>query len=65
MVITSFIQSITSPTKFCHMNQIILWMWSCDQSSVTLAFAEEKLAQPQFFDQKNRSFGGEVLVQVQ
>ena len=26
------------PTKFCHMAQIILWMWSCGQSLVTLAF---------------------------
>ena len=23
---------MTSPTNFCHMTQIILWMWSCDQS---------------------------------
>ena len=37
-VITSYILSMTSPTKFCQMTQIILWMWSCDQSLVTLAF---------------------------
>ena len=37
-VITSYILSMTSPAKFCHMTQIILWMWSCDQSLVTLAF---------------------------
>ena len=37
-IITSYILSVTSPTKFCHMTQIILWMWSCDQSLVTLAF---------------------------
>ena len=37
-VITSYILSLTSPTKFCYMNQIILWMWSCDQYLVTLAF---------------------------
>ena len=37
-VITSYILSMTSPTKFCHMTQIILWMWSCDQSLITLAF---------------------------
>ena len=37
-VITSYIMSVTSPTKFCHMAQIILWMLSCDQSFVTLAF---------------------------
>ena len=24
--------------KFCHMSQIILWMWSCDQNLVALAF---------------------------
>ena len=29
---------MTLPTKFCHMTQIILWMRSCDQSLVTLAF---------------------------
>ena len=37
-VITSYIMSMTSPAKFCHMTEIILWMWSCDQSLVTLAF---------------------------
>ena len=37
-VITSNILSMTSPTKFCHMTPVILWMWSCDQSLVTLAF---------------------------
>ena len=35
-VIMSYILSMTSPTKFCHFTQIILWMWSCDQSLVTL-----------------------------
>ena len=30
--------SMTSQTKFCHIAQIILWMWSCDQSFVALAF---------------------------
>ena len=24
--------------KFCHMNQIILWIWSCGRILVTLAF---------------------------
>ena len=38
-VITSYILSMTSSTKFCHMTQIILRMWSWDQSLVTLAFA--------------------------
>ena len=37
------------PTKFCHMTQIILWLWSCDQSLVTLAFVEEKLSLRQFY----------------
>ena len=27
-----------SPTKFYHLTQIILSMWSCDQILVTLAF---------------------------
>ena len=31
----SYIMSMTSPTEFCHMTQIILWMWSCDQRLVT------------------------------
>ena len=35
---TSHILSMTSPTKFCHVMQIKLWMWSCDQSLVTLTF---------------------------
>ena len=29
-VMTLWFLSMTSPTKFYHMNQIILWMWSCD-----------------------------------
>ena len=37
-VITSYIVSMTSPATFCHMTQLILWVWSCDQSLVTLAF---------------------------
>ena len=37
-VITSYIMSVTSPTKFCRMTQIIFCVWSCDQSLVTLAF---------------------------
>ena len=35
-----FIYSVYDVTKkFCHMTQVILWVWSCDQSLVTLAFA--------------------------
>ena len=37
-VTTSYILSMTLPKKFCQMTQIILWMWSCDQSLVTLAY---------------------------
>ena len=37
-VITSYILSVTSPKIFYHMTHIILWMWSCDQNLVTLAF---------------------------
>ena len=43
-VIKSYIMSMTSPKKLCHMTQIILWMWSCDQSFVTVAFVQEKLS---------------------
>ena len=37
-VITSYILSMTSQKKNCHMTQIILWMWLCDLSLVTLVF---------------------------
>ena len=36
--ITSYILSITSTKNFCYMTQVALWMWSRDQSLVTLAF---------------------------
>ena len=39
---------MTSPTK-CHMNQIILWIWSCDQSLATLVFVKQKLSEPHFY----------------
>ena len=45
---------MTSPTRFCHMTQIILWMWSFDQSLVTLEFVQEKLSQPQFYKNLTR-----------
>ena len=32
----------------------ILWMWSCDQSLVTLAFVKEKLLQPHFYKDLTR-----------
>ena len=34
----SYLLSVTSMTKFCHMTQIILKTWSCDQSLMTLTF---------------------------
>ena len=37
-VMTSKFLSKTSPTKFYHVTQIILLMWSCDQSLVTPTF---------------------------
>ena len=59
---------MTSPTKFRLMNQIILSMWSSDQSLVTLAFGKENVIITsilQGFDEKNHFFCGVVLVQVQ
>ena len=32
---------MTSPTNFYHVIQIVLWMWSCDQSLVNVAFLWE------------------------
>ena len=34
-VMTSYILSMTSPTKFLHVTQIILYMWLCDQNLLT------------------------------
>ena len=31
---------MASPTKFYHVTQIILWIWSCDQSLTTPHFYE-------------------------
>ena len=45
---------MTSLSKFCHMTQIILWTWSCDQSLVTLAFVKEKLSEPHFYKDLTR-----------
>ena len=56
---TSYIMSMTSPTKFRLMNQIILPMWSSDQSLVTLAFGKENVIITsilQGFDEKNHFF---------
>ena len=41
MVMTTKFLSTTSPIKFFHVTQIILKMWSCDESLVTLAFLRE------------------------
>ena len=43
-----------SPTKFYHVIQIILYMCSCDQSLVTVAFLWEKISQPQFYKDLTR-----------
>ena len=48
------ILSMTSATKFYHVIQIILWMCSCDQSLVTVAFLWEKLSQPKFYNDLTR-----------
>ena len=39
---------MTSPTKFHHVIEI-LYMCSCDQSLVTVAFLREKLSQSEFY----------------
>ena len=44
-----FLLSMTSPAKFYHVIQIILYICSCEQTLVTLAFLWEKLSQPQFY----------------
>ena len=45
---------MTSPTKFYHVAQIILYMWSWNQSLVTAAFISEKLSEPQFYKDLTR-----------
>ena len=45
---------MTSRKKFCFVTQIILQIWSCDQSLVTLASLGEKLSQPQFYEDLTR-----------
>ena len=53
-VMTSQFLPMTSPAKFCHAIQIILYMCSCDQSLVTLAFLWKKLSQPQLYKDLTR-----------
>ena len=43
-VMRSYFLTMMQPTKFYHLVQIILYMWSCDQSLVNLAFLWEKLS---------------------
>ena len=45
---------MTSPTKFYHEIQIILYVCSCDQSLITVAFLWKKLSQPQFYKDLTR-----------
>ena len=46
--------------KFYHAIQIILQMYSCDQSLVTEAFLWEKLSQPQFYNDLTRKTRGDL-----
>ena len=43
-IYNAMILSITLPTKFFHVPEIILYMWSYDQRLVTLAFLWEQLS---------------------
>ena len=45
---------MTSPTKFYHVIQFILYMCSCDQILLTVAFLWDKLSQPQFYKDLTR-----------
>ena len=45
---------MTLPTILSHLTQIILKMFSCDQSLVTVAFLREKLSQPRFYKDLTR-----------
>ena len=49
-----FLLLMTSPTKFYHVIQIIMYICSCEQSLVTLAFLWEKLSQPYFYNDLTR-----------
>ena len=57
-IMTSQFLFMASPTKFYHVTQIILQIWLCDQSLVTLAFLGEVIITPisEGFDQKNHFF---------
>ena len=45
---------MTSPAKFYHVIQFILYMCSCDQILLTVAFLWDKLSQPQFYKDLTR-----------
>ena len=51
---TSYFLSMTSSAKFYHVTGIILEMWSCDQSLLTLAFLWEKLSQLELYKDLTR-----------
>ena len=40
---------MTSPTKFLHVTQVLLYIWKYDQSSVTVAFLWEQLPKLEFY----------------
>ena len=53
--------SMTSPIKFYHVTQIILYMWSCDQNLITLACSMREVILTSILkglDQKNHFFEG-------
>ena len=37
---------MTSPTKFCHMDQIILWMWSCENLGSPINHISSRTVEP-------------------
>ena len=67
MVMTSQFLSMTSSTKFYHINQIISQIWSCNQSLLTLALLSGKFITSilRGFNQKKRCFGSVVLIHAQ
>ena len=50
----SYFLSMTSLAKFYPVTEIILEMWSCDQSLLTLAFLWEKLSQLELYKDLTR-----------
>ena len=62
---TSQCMSVTSPTKFYCVTQSIMYMWSRDQTLVTLGFPRSYHMVLQGFDQKKHFLCEMVLLQVQ